>query len=79
MVLSVYYVIDFLHHCMLAVHGMNGELFKVLMQRHVKWVKNLMCHEILVLLTRVIFLSRKHIQRAIYMLIMWENFGTKLF
>lgn len=30
---------EFLHHCVLAIHGTNGELFKILMQRHIKWGK----------------------------------------
>ena len=74
--LSVYDMSDFLHLCMLAVNGTNGEFFKVSMQIHMKYVKYLIFHKILVW---VIFLIRKCIPRATCMLIIWENFGTKLF
>jgi hypothetical protein len=79
-VLSVCDLSNFLYICLLAVCGTNGELFKVLMQRHSKWVKNLICHELLVPLMWVIFfLSRERIPRVTCVLIIWENFDTKLF
>ena len=59
MALSVDDMSDFLHLCVLAVHRTNGEIFKILMLRHMKWVKYLICHEILVPLVRVIFFKQE--------------------
>lgn len=52
---------------------------KSLMQKHNKWVQNSLPHETLVLLRQENLLSRKHIKSAMYLLIVWENFSTKLF
>jgi len=52
---------------------MSGKLLKILMQKCVKGVKSSACLEIFVLFYIRIILSRKHIKRATYMLIIWKN------
>jgi hypothetical protein len=58
---------------------MNGKLFKVLIQKHMKRVQNLVHHENFVLHIWEIVLNRKHIQRTMCMSVMLENFSIKLF
>lgn len=53
----------------------NWGLVKTSMQKHRQCMKNSLCHETLVLLQRENLSSRKHINRAMYTIIVWENFG----
>lgn len=64
------------HHCMLVTNQTTEKFFT---RKHIKWVKNLLYHEILVLFRREFVLSGKCIEREAYMLIICEHFGTTLF
>jgi len=44
-----------------------------------KTVKNMLCPKIIILLSWEILVWRKYIKMATYILIIEENFGTKLF
>jgi hypothetical protein len=57
---------------------MNENLFKIQMQKHIKWVKTLLHHDMNALLNLKVLLSRKQIKRAMYKLIIQQNFSTKL-
>jgi len=52
---------------------MHKNLFKILLQKHIKWVKTLLHHYMCALLKWKVILSRKEIKRAKYMLIIWQN------
>jgi hypothetical protein len=49
------------------------------MRKRVKWTKNPLNHEMFMLLRRGILLNGKYIKREMYVLIICEHFGTKLF
>jgi hypothetical protein len=43
-----------------------------------KWTKNVLCDELFVLPRPKLLLGGKHMQQAMCMLIVWEDFDTKL-
>ena len=43
-----------------------------------KWTINVLCDELFVLLRQKELLGAKHMQRAMCVLIIWEDFDTKL-
>ena len=66
-------------HCTLGTHCKNWKFFKILMHKHTKWVKHFLGSDILVLLRWEIPWGGTQIKRATDLLILWENFGAKLF
>lgn len=74
------YIFGIIWHCILVTNLTNGKLHKILMSIHLKGVKNSLAHELFMLLRWIVLLSRACIKMtAYYILIIRENFGTKLF
>jgi hypothetical protein len=77
--INLYKLRALFHHCMLGENWTNWELLKTLTWKHIKLVKYLLHLEIIMLFQWAVLLNGKHIKRAIYMLMMRKNYGTKLF
>lgn len=73
----MYKMRDLFHH-FVDDNWMNENWFKIQMQKHIKWVKTLLHHDMYALLNLNVPLSRKQIKRAMYKLIIQQNFSTKL-
>lgn len=67
------------HPCTLKTNWTNWKLFKILMWKHIKQVKNLLFCAILKLLRQEIISNEKILKGATNMLITWANVSTKLF
>jgi len=58
---------------------MCGKSFNSLIWKHINGGRNLLCCELSILHRRKTLLSEDHMKWVTYVLIMWENFGTKFF
>ena len=65
-------------HCMLETNWMNGKLFKIPIWKCIQLVKKSLHYEIFMLMRKETLLGETYIER-VCILIIWENFGTKLF
>lgn len=64
-------------NCMLATYWMSGKLFNILMWQRINWGRNLLHHKLSMLPRQNPLFSRECMKRVMYMLMVWENLGTK--